>query len=112
MAVDWPTLEELKQKLDVASDDWDGGEESGGSSSRLTRTLAAAIAQVKVDAGGTADDLSWDEAEDEPDASLSEAALVLAVDLWQGPDDTTGPPIRRATYDRLLKGHRRTFGIA
>lgn len=103
---DWPTLEEYKQVLDVASDDWDGAEESGGSTSRLTRCLAAAIAQVKADIG------SWNELYDEPDDSLSQAALTLAVDLWQRPAEQVGPPIRSVTYNRLLKGRRRAFGIA
>lgn len=113
--VDWPDLGELKQTLDVTSDDWDGAEESGGSTSRLTRVLAAAIAQVKADAGGLDDEgepRAWDDDIDLPDESLSQAALTLAVDLWQRPEETTGPPIRNATYNRLLKGHRRVFGIA
>jgi len=104
--VDWPQLDELKQVLDITSDDWDGEESSGGSTSRLTRCLAAAIAQVKLDVG------NWNDLYDEPDESLSQAALTLAVDLWQRPEEQAGPPIRNVTYNRLLVGHRRAFPIA
>lgn len=100
---DWPDLDELKQKLDVTSADWD---------EHLTRLLAAAISQVQIDVG---------EPVDEPDDSLAHAALVLAVDLGS----TEGEPdlarvrdsavlvaARLPKYQRLLKGHRVRFSIA
>jgi len=103
--VSWPDLEELKQVLDVESDDWDGAESSGGSVSRLTRLLAAAIAQVKADVG------DWDEDTDEPDEALAQAALRLAELLALRPDAAVGA-IRDPTYNRLMFGHRASFGVA
>ena len=58
----WPTLEALKQALDVKSDDWDGEH-------HLQGVLDAAIANVKLDVG------DWDDEADEPDAKLSRAAI-------------------------------------
>lgn len=106
MAVDWPDIEELKQVLDVASDDWDGEESSGGSVTRLTRLLAAAIARVKTDVG------DWDEMTDEPDEALSQAALRMAELFALRPEVASGGAANDPTYARLLKGHRRAFGIA
>ena len=62
--IDWPQLDELKQVLDVESDDWDGSEDSGEGPTRLTSLLQVAIAKVKQDVG------AWDEYEDEPDVAL------------------------------------------
>lgn len=92
---DWPELEELKQKLDVTSADWDD---------HLDRLLAAAIHQVQVDVG---------EDVDEPDESLAHAALVLAVSIGstEGEPDVAAAA-RLPKYQRLLKGHRVRFGIA
>ena len=53
--IDWPQLDELKQVLDVESDDWDGSEDSGDGPTRLTSLLQTAIAKVKQDVG------NWDE---------------------------------------------------
>jgi len=106
---DWPLVAELKQLLDVTSDDWDD---------ELERQLAAAVAQVKTDVG------AWDEAEDVPDESLAQAAIRLAVLLRANADfdSSQGGSQRFAAvatslsndpiYKRLLKGHHRRFGIA
>ena len=97
----WPELEELKQVLDVESSDWDGDYDG----SRLTGLLSAAIAQVKADVG------AWDEDIDVPDDALSRAALRLAELLALKPEiaaTVAGDP----TYDRLMRGHRRRFGVA
>jgi hypothetical protein len=106
---DWPELGELKQILDITSEDWDGDDDD----SRLTRVLSAAIARVKTDVG------HWDEMEDEPDDNLAQAALRMAELIATRP---AGEGKRFAadanaessdpTYLRLLKGRRRVFGVA
>ena len=50
--IDWPQLDELKQVLDVESDDWDWSEDSGDGPTRLTSLLQTAIAKVKQVYGG------------------------------------------------------------
>lgn len=96
--VDWPELDELKQLLDVTSTDWDD---------ELTRQLDAAILQVKIDVG------AWDEMTDEPDESLAQAAIRLAV-LLRANVDTQSTALLSAdpVYMALLKGHRRRFAFA
>jgi hypothetical protein len=101
--IDWPQLDELKQVLDVTSDDWDG--DGDYEETRLTRLLAAAIFKVKTDVGG------WDEYVDVPDASLSQAALRMAELMALRPEAAAGV-VGDPTYQRLLHGHRRSFGIA
>lgn len=103
--VDWPTLEELKQVLNIVGDEWDGEESSGGTTSRLTRLLAAAIAQIKLQVG------DWDEGSDVPDEALSQAALNLAEDLALRPE-VAAELLRDPRVQQLLYGHRRSFGIA
>lgn len=105
----WPELDELKQVLDVTSDDWDGEAESGGGedvTTRLTRLLAAAIAKVKADVG------DWVETTDEPDDSLAQAALRMAELFALKPELSAQVGFNDPTYARLLYGHRRTFGVA
>jgi len=102
MAIDWPQLDELKQVLDVTSEDWDGDADD----TRLTRLLAAAVEQVKADIG------LWDDDEDEPTASQSQAALRLAELLALMPNRNPFDATRDPTYRRLLKGSRRVFGLA
>lgn len=100
----WPELDEVKQLLDITSDDWDGeGVEDG--STRLSRLLEAAIAKVKSDVG------NWVEETDVPTASLSQAALRMAELMALKPDLAAGT-VNDPTYHRLLTGHRRRFGIA
>lgn len=105
---DWPALDELKQLLDVTSQDFDGEEESGEGPTRLTRVLAAAIAKVKRDVG------LWDEEVDEPDDSLAAGALRMAELMATRPE--ANPTARGLeldpTYASHLQGHRRTFSIA
>jgi hypothetical protein len=105
--VAWPALDELKQVLDVTSDDWDGEGPSGDEedTTRLSRLLAAAIERVKTDVG------NWDEDEDEPTERLSQAALRMAELLALRPE-TAASAINDPTYYRLLKGYRRVFGIS
>jgi len=94
---DWPTVNELKQTLDIDSSAWDV---------TMTRQLDAAIAQVKFDVG------LWDELTDLPDSSLAQGAMRLAVLMRTNaevpPALLTNDPI----YQRCLKGHRRRFSIA
>ncbi len=107
---EWPELDELKQVLDVTSDDWDGDDDD----TRLTRLLATAIAQTKADIG------NWDEDTD-PTDSQAQAALRLAELLAARPGSLVSPTRQAAvvitltqdpTYRACLKGSRRTFGIA
>lgn len=106
----WPELDELKQVLDISSSDWDG--DTGDDPTRLARLLQAAIACVKGDVG------AWDEDEDEPDDALSQAALRMAELLALRPESAAESRIsvraaaRDPSYQMLLKGHRRSFGIA
>jgi hypothetical protein len=90
----WPELAELKQKLDVSTDDWDD---------HLDRLLTAAIAQVQYDVG---------EPVDEPDESLAHAALLLAVSVGTQEGESVSAAARLPSYQRLLKGHRVRFGVA
>ncbi len=93
---DWPGPDELKQVLDVQSEDWD---------ETLDRVLSAAIEQVKHDVG------TWDDDVDEPDDSLSQAALRMAELLALRPE-AAAQARTDPTYARLLKGHRRRFAVA
>ena len=116
----WPELDELKQVLDVTSDDWDGEPLSGGDEDNqtgLTRLLATAIAAIKAYVG------NWDEDVDEPDDNLSQAALRLAELLALKPELAAtvvgGRGVRMTSFaaadptlSTLLYGRRRSFGIA
>ena len=100
---EWPTVDEVKQVLDITSDDWED---------TVERITAAAIAKVKLDVGG------WDEYEDEPDDTLAQAALRMAGLIAARPGPVIGSAggrrlvIDDPTYLRLLSGHRRAFGVA
>jgi hypothetical protein len=98
----WPELDELKQVLDVESTDWDGDYDG----TRLTRLLSAAIEKVKADVG------DWDEYVDVPDDNLSHAALRMAELIALKPELAAQVGSSDPTYNRLLFGHRRTFGVA
>lgn len=103
--IDWPDLEELKQVLDVTSDEWDGAETSGTGPTRLSRLLETAIAHVKDDVG------NWDELLDFPDANLAQAALRMAELLALKPE-LAALASQDPTYARLMKAHRYRFGIS
>lgn len=95
---DWPEVEELAQVLNVENvTDW--GE-------TLDRILEAAIVKVKLDVG------DWDEYEDVPDESLAQAALRMAELMALRPEAASGVGPLDPTYQKLLYGHRRTFGVA
>ena len=93
----WPDTDELAQVLDVDNvTDWQ---------TTLDRVLASAISKVKSDVG------KWDDDVDEPDDNLAQAALRMGELLSLRPDAAVGV-VSDPTYRRLLKGHRRRFGIA
>lgn len=97
---EWPTEAELAQVLNIDNaDEW---------SITIDRVLASAIETVKADVG------LWDEDEygDEPDERLAQAALRMAELIAQRPEASTDELRRDPTYMRLMKGHRRVFGIA
>ena len=95
----WPTLDALKQTLDVTSTDWDGEHHLDG-------VRQAAIEQVKLDVG------DWDDVADVPDDSLARAAHLLAVRIAREPSQAPAEAARLDPgYHRLLKGHRRRFPI-
>jgi hypothetical protein len=99
---DWPELDELKQVLDITSEEWDGD----GDDTRLTRLLASAIDQVGIDRGLGPDD------DNDPTDRLSQAALRMAELMAQRPGAPVSALSADATYRALLKGSRRSFGIA
>ena len=100
----WPELDELKQLLDITSDEWDG-EDEYGDTTRLSRLLEAAIAYVKTRIG------DWDEDVDLPTANQAQAALRVAELLAQRPE-ATPQTVHDRTVERLLTGSRRRWGIA
>ena len=93
---DWPGPDEVKRVLDVESGDWD---------ETLDRVLSAAITRVKRDVG------RWNDAIDEPDDNLAQAALRMAELLALRPEAAVSARTD-PTYARLLFGHRRRFGIS
>jgi len=95
----WPEVEELAQVLDVTNTtDWE---------TTLDATLAAAIATVKSNVG------NWDDSADAPTENMGRAALRLAVLYSQQPTAIGSPAlIRDPTYQMLLTGQRRKWGIA
>jgi hypothetical protein len=103
---DWPTLDELKQLLDITSEDWDGD----GDDTRLTRVLASAIDLTKVEISGSA--VIFDDIITDPTDAQAQACLRLAELIATRPDGTAITPTEDLTFRRLLKGSRRAFGIA
>jgi hypothetical protein len=107
----WPELDELKQVLDVESNDWDGLPGSGDDAeSRLSALLSAAIAYVKFLVG------DWDEYIDLPDTNLNRAALRAAELMALKPEVAamvaSGKSIGDPTFGMFMVGHRRKWGIA
>lgn len=88
----WPTVDELKARLDITSTDWDD---------QLTRLLSAAVAETKLRVG------DWVEGVDLPDDALAQSALERAVAYGMNGEEAASPKA-----DRLLLGHRRRWGIA
>ena len=88
----WPTAADLKQRLDITSDDWDD---------HMDRLIASGIAWVKATVG------DWDEGLDSPSDALSQSALERAVEMA-----TNGPEATSVKSSAQLYGHRRRFGVA
>jgi hypothetical protein len=95
---DWPDPAELKKILNVEgpdSDEWDA---------TLDRVMASAISRVKGIRG------SWDDAVDAPDENMAAAALRMAELLALRPE-AAADSIKDPTFDRLMSGRRRVFGV-
>ena len=103
---DWPTLDELKQLLDITSEDWDGDSDD----TRLTRVLASAIDLTKLEISGST--LVFDDIIVDPTDAQAQAALRLAELIATRPDASPGALFRDQTIKRLLYGSRRAFGVA
>jgi hypothetical protein len=88
----WPTVEELKQRLDITSEDWDD---------QLGRVLAASIEETKLRVG------DWVEGVDVPDDALVQSALERAVEYG-----SIGEGAAVVKSRQLLYGHRKRFGTA
>ena len=86
---EWPTTDELQKWLDVTTEDW---------TPQLERHLNSAIEQVKLDVG------DWDEVVDEPDASLAQAALLLAIRIASDPSQAPRLLARRRAAERSASG--------
>lgn len=98
---DWPELDELKQVLDVTSDEWDGDDDD----TRLTGVLQSAIAFVKQDVG------AWDyDGDPDPTYGQSRAALRMAELMALRPDRSDGWA-SDPTYQRHLYGSRQRFAV-
>jgi hypothetical protein len=93
---DWPDTDELKQVLNIDTDDW---------AVTLDRVRSAAISKVKRDVG------AWDEMVDEPDDMLAQAALRMAEMISERPGTPMEYLDRDPAYRANLSGHRRRFGI-
>jgi hypothetical protein len=91
----WPTADELKQRLDITSSDWDD---------HMDRLVASGIRWVKVKVG------DWNEDTDAPDDTLAQAALERAVEQATTGDSPAGVSVPRKS-ESLLYGYRRRFGI-
>ena len=107
---EWPDVEELKQFLDVTGTEWNGFEDESDLEfkTRLSRSLAAAIAYVKQDVG------EWDELLDEPDDSLADAAMAAAIKFASLKRQVAAVTAIREdpVYQAAIRGHRRRFSFA
>lgn len=103
----WPELDEVKQLLDIGPEEltaWDGDDEYG-ETTRLSRLIEAAVAYVKFRIG------DWDELLDVPTPNQAQAALRMIELLAQRPE-ATPQTVHDRTFERLLVGSRRRFGVA
>ena len=96
--VDWPDADELAQVLDIS--------DTTAWQTTIEGTLNAAIATVKANVG------DWDEMTDAPTDNMSRAALRLAVLISQQPSAPVPALIKDPTYQMLLTGQRRKWGVA
>ena len=118
---DWPTEALIRNAIGMGAT---------AEPEAVTNARLAAIEQVKIDVSGSVEAF---DAEDDPEAdppyvaptvtdSLSAAALLLAVRVLKSPEAPFGVAAifeggglyvarQDVNYQRLLKGHRRSFGI-
>lgn len=113
----WPTADDVKRRLGITN-------ASVSVTADIQLALDAAIEQVKLDVRGEDDSGDTDLGlAATTDPSLRAAALLLTVACYKAPDaphgvaaifDMGGIYVARQNphYDRLLTGHRQTFGIA
>lgn len=94
---DWPDADEFKQVLNVDSNDWD---------TTLDRVRLAAIQTVKSVRG------AWDELTDTPDENLAQASLRMGELISERPPGVSIKQLTQdPTFQTLMSGHRRRFGI-
>lgn len=94
----WPDTAELAQVLNVENEgDWQ---------TTLDRVRTAAIDTVKEVRG------NWDDDVDEPDEKLAQAALRMAELISTRPTADRNSLVRDATFQALMFGRRRVFGVA
>ncbi len=94
----WPAADELAQVLNIS--------DTSGWDTTIDATLAAAIAVVQANVG------DWDESVDLPTTNMGRAALRMAVLISQQPTAPVPALIKDPTYQMLLTGQRRKWGIA
>jgi len=93
----WPTLEALKLRVDQTGAEFDD---------ELDDARQAAIEYVKEQVG------DWDEATDQPDYRLSQAAMLIATRIAKAPGEAPSAVAQDIDFGRLMYGHRRRFGMA
>ena len=98
----WPSTEELARVLNVEGTDPDDPLYAD----TLPRVRASAIDYVKLKRG------AWVEGTDAPDEMLAQAALRMAEMLSLRPQATPAELDGDPTFNRLMYGHRKRFGIA
>jgi len=97
----WPDVTEVEQLLDLGDEDW--------ITDHLQHALDGAIARVKEDAKGA----DWDDLVDEPSENQRQAALrAVQVMRVNAPDDGWRSLDNDHIYQSLIKGTRRTWGVA
>jgi hypothetical protein len=96
---DWPLIDELKQVLNVESEDWDGDMDG----TRLTGVLDSAITHVKREVGFT-------DYEDVPTAGMARAALRMAELMALRPESAAEAD-KDPVYRMHLYGEHRRWGI-
>lgn len=95
---DWPDTAELAKVVNVENvDNWE---------TTFDRVMASAIDVVKGVRG------DWDEATDVPDEKLAHAALRMAELISERPNVDRSSLISDPTFQTLMFGRRRRFGIA
>ena len=95
----WPELADLKSRLNIQAADTKFD-------TQFESIVAAGVAAIKALVG------DWDEALDDPDEALSQAALEWAVALATTGEPPANSPSGISKIDQALYGHRHRFGVA